>query len=130
MRRRDGRRCQRQCDACLNGVGAVVPLTSLPVRLLRGLPLWRKPAKRKQPTKRVRDKEAFYRSAQWRALSKACRERDGVNCLDCGEEGNQAAHRWYRKTLEETRLEDLKWSCGPCNLGEHDRRIVRGVLGT
>ena len=126
LRRRDSTRCRRQCGTCLLGVGPVVALAKLPVGV-RPPPWQRKPPKR-SPGRRKREQIAYYRSPEWRALSRACLERDGRICRICGEEANQAYHLDPNKLLDTT-LEDLVASCGPCNGDERQRRIARAVLG-
>lgn len=106
-----------------------VAISSLPATIVRDLRPWKRPEPKKQPGKRKRDQIAFYASAQWRALSKACLERDGRICQWCGAEATQAAHLDPSK-LWDTTLADLAASCGEDNLGERERRIFRAVMGT
>ncbi len=72
-------------------------------------------------------REAYQRyilSPEWKALSKAARERDG-ECSECGSVRKlQAHHTLYRDRLEDTRLEDLKTLCRTCHRMEHKKAVL------
>ena len=129
MRDRDRSRALRPCDRALGRAdglkGRAGGLT------LRRLGPTVKPADLRtvRPPRKVA--EAFYFSAEWKALRAACLKRDGHRCVLCGEPAIVADHitgrrRWLAEGMPGSPdvLDNLRSLCRT-----HDNRFKEGADG-
>jgi len=69
------------------------------------------------------DYDTFLISPKWAALREVALQRDGYACRLCGSPASvQVHHRRYRRTWDQTRLDDLTCLCAVCH-GIHEGRL-------
>lgn len=126
VRRRDGRRAQQQCAACLRPIGRPLALEQFADEG-RSLQFWLRARSAGRGTRKRRTYQAFLRSAVWRAQRLRVLERDRYVCRGegCGEPATTVHHRSYRPVLAEVPDSELAASCARCNLAERAARIGR-----
>ncbi len=122
MRRRNARQCQLQCTSCLRGSGRRLHVQTLDSATREHLKLWAQ----KRGTARGRRYDAYLDSPEWRARRKKLFDERGKVCQNCGatefEEVMTLHHVLYEEILDETKDEDLRVWCLPCNVGEREAR--------
>lgn len=113
---------QRQCNACLDGIGESVELAAFAKG--NSFPYW---LTEKKPNSKKRDYSAHLKSKFWHALKLVVFERDGYLCMACKRAGVETeatalGHKHYR-TFGHEQPEDVEASCNDCEQAERQQRI-------
>jgi len=113
---------QRQCNACLDGIGESVELAAFAKG--NSFPYW---LTEKKPNSKKRDYSAHLKSKFWHALKLVVFERDGYLCMACKRggietESTDLSHLTYERFGEELPA-DVEASCDPHNQAERIQRI-------
>lgn len=125
---------KRQCLACFACLDKTfVPVSRLPKGLRPSQIRYRIAKKGRgglggdgnSKAKAYRD---YLNSPAWRAPGRGVRdqalERDDRVCQFCGDDADTGAHINYPADIRDTTVDDVKASCGPCNMDEKNTRYA------
>ena len=115
----NGAKVQQQCLKCLRWVGSSIPLSTFSQSAVEALDRGRSVSR---PGRRRKAFLARFKRPDWKVLRKQVFERDGGDCVICGEPATDVDHVTYLRFGRE-RLSDLRSLCHDCHKSVTEGRL-------